>query len=41
MIKLRNYEFPSEFKPAIRGFVDDHNKERYHESVDNITPEDL
>jgi transposase InsO family protein len=40
MIKLRNYEFPSELERAIDAFVEYYNKERYHESLDNLTPED-
>jgi transposase InsO family protein len=41
VIKLRNYEFPSELEQAIKEFVDYYNKERYHESLDNLTPEDV
>ena len=41
VIKLRNYEFPSELERAIGEFVAYYNKERYHESLDNLTPEDV
>ena len=40
-IKLRNYEFPSELERAIGEFVEYYNKQRYHESLDNLTPEDV
>ena len=41
VIKLRNYELPSELEQAIREFVDYYNKERYCESLDNLTSEDV
>ena len=41
VIKLRNYEFPSELEQAIREFVEYYNKERYHEALDNLTSQDV
>jgi RNA-directed DNA polymerase len=40
-ITLRNYEFPSELEQAIDAFVEYYNKQRYHEALDNMTPEDV
>jgi putative transposase len=40
-IRLRNYEFPWELETSIRAFVEYYNTERYHESLDNLTPEDV
>ncbi len=41
VVKLRNYEFPWELEQAIGEFVEYYNKHRYHESLDNLTPEDV
>jgi putative transposase len=41
VIKLRNYEYPWELEHAIGEFVEYYNKHRYHESLDNLTPEDV
>jgi transposase InsO family protein len=41
VIKLRDYEYPWELEQAINGFVEYYNKLRYHELLDNLTPEDV
>ncbi len=41
VIKLRNYEYPWELEHAIGEFVVYYNKHRYHEALDNLTPEDV
>ena len=35
-----NYYLPSDLKARIGEFVDYYNTERYHESLNNLTPED-
>jgi putative transposase len=40
VVKLENYYFPWELEAALRGFVAYYNNERYHESLDNVTPAD-
>ncbi len=39
VIKLLNYEYPGELEQAIDEFVEYYNKQRYHEALDNMTPE--
>jgi hypothetical protein len=41
VIKLRNYEYPWELEHAIGEFVAYYNQHRYHEALDNLTPEDV
>ena len=41
MVRLENYYSPEELKAAIARFVDYYNRERYHESLDNMTPADV
>jgi putative transposase len=41
VVKLENYYFPEELKEALRNFVAYYNNERYHESLDNVTPADV
>jgi transposase InsO family protein len=41
VIKLEHYYLPSEIEAAIRDFVAYYNDERYHESLDNVTPADV
>lgn len=41
VVKLENYYSPEELKFAIARFVDYYNRERYHESLDNMTPSDI
>ena len=41
VVKLQHYYFPEELKTALRDFVSYYNNERYHESLDNVTPADV
>ncbi len=41
VVKLENYYFPGQLEAAIRDFVAYYNHERYHESLDNVTPADV
>ena len=41
VVKLQNYYFPGELEAEIGKFVDYYNNERYHESLDNVTPADM
>ena len=34
-------ETPEELKAALKDFVSYYNNERYHESLDNVTPADV
>jgi len=40
-ISLENYYLPGELEERIREFVDYYNHERYHESLNNLTPADV
>jgi len=40
-VLLENYYLPGDLKARIGEFVDYHNTERYHESLDNLTPGDV
>ena len=40
-ISLENYYLPGELEEGIREFVDYYNHERYHESLNNLTPADV
>ena len=40
-ILLENYYLPGELKKRIGQFVSYYNNERYHESLDNLTPTDV
>jgi transposase InsO family protein len=40
VVKLENYYFPWELEAALRDFVAYYNNERYHESLENVTPAD-
>lgn len=40
-ILLDNYYFPGELELQIQQFVDYYNYERYHESLNNVTPADV
>jgi len=40
-ILLKNDYFPGELKERIRQFVDYYNHQRYHESLNNLTPVDV
>ncbi len=41
VVKLENYYFPGELKIALKDFVAYYNNERYHESLENVTPADV
>ncbi len=41
VVKLQHYYFPWELEAALRDFVSYYNNERYHESLDNVTPADV
>ena len=41
VVKLQNYYSPEELERAIAEFVHYYNQERYHESLDNLTPADV
>ena len=41
VVKLQHYYFPGELEAEIGDFVAYYNKERYHESLDNVTPADV
>lgn len=41
VVKLEHYYFPWELEKAIDDWVEHYNHERYHESLDNVTPADV
>ncbi len=41
VVKLEHYYFPWELENAIADWVEHYNHERYHESLDNVTPADV
>jgi transposase InsO family protein len=40
-ILLENYFFPADLEAQIEAFVDHYNHQRYHESIQNLTPADV
>ncbi len=40
-ILLENYYFPGDLEAQIEAFVDHYNHQRYHESLNNLTPADV
>ena len=41
LILLENYFFPADPEAQIEAFVDHYNHQRYHESINNLTPADV
>jgi putative transposase len=41
VVKLENYYYPWELERTIAEWVEHYNHERYHESLDNLTPENV
>jgi hypothetical protein len=41
IVKLDNYYCPEELNEAIDKFVNYYNHQRYHESLNNVTPADV
>ena len=41
VVKLRNYYLPEELERELTTFVEYYNTKRVHESLDNVTPEDV
>jgi hypothetical protein len=41
VVKLQNYYSPEELEREIAQFVEYYNNERFHESLDNLTPMDV
>ena len=41
VVKLEHYYWPWELERAIEAFVQYYNQDRYHESLDNVTPADM
>ena len=41
VVKLENYYYPWKLERAIADWVAHYNCERYHESLDNVTPADV
>lgn len=41
VVNLQHYYSPEQLNEAIGEYVESYNKERYHESLNNLTPEDV
>ena len=40
-IVLETYVLPADLEAQIEAFVDHYNHQRYHESINNVTPADV
>ena len=40
-VLLKNYSLPGDLQASIKAFVTRYNHERYHESLNNVTPADI
>ena len=40
-ILLENYYLPGDLEAQVEAFVEHYNHQRYHESLDNLTPADV
>ena len=38
---MQTFSYPWDLEPEITQFVDYYNSQRYHESLDNVTPADI
>ena len=41
VVKLHHYYMPEELEAALKDFVEYYNHQRYHESLQNLTPADI
>jgi len=41
VVLLQNYYSPAELEKSLAQFIENYNKDRYHESLDNLTPADI
>ncbi len=41
VVKLDNYYCPDELKEAVHQFAEYYNHQRYHESLESVTPADV
>ncbi len=41
IVNLQNYYLPTQLETEIASFVNYYNHQRYHESLDNLTPADV
>jgi hypothetical protein len=41
VVKLESYYYPWQLEKVIADWVQHYNHERYHESLDNVTPSDV
>ena len=41
VVKLNHFYHPEELTQALNEFVENYNNNRYHESINNLTPADV